>query len=133
MVATAAAHDAGPIAFRYPRGEGVGVDMPDFGEVLEIGKGRVLAEGSHVAFLSFGAHLDEVRRAAELLARRGITVTLADARFAKPLDTDLIAQLARHHAALITVEQGAQGGFGAMVLHHLANTGALDRGLTVRT
>ncbi len=133
MVATAAAHDAGPIAFRYPRGEGVGVEMPAPDEVIEIGKGRLIAEGSHVAFLSFGAHLDEVRRAAEILARRGITATIADARFAKPLDTELIAQLARHHAALITVEQGAQGGFGAMVLHHLANSGALDRGLTLRT
>ncbi len=133
MVATAAAHDAGPIAFRYPRGEGVGAEMPEFGEVLEIGRGRVVAEGEHVAFLSFGAHLAEVSRAAEALAARGITATIADARFAKPLDTDLIAQLARHHKSLITVEQGAQGGFGAHVLHHMANTGLLEHGLALRT
>jgi 1-deoxy-D-xylulose-5-phosphate synthase len=116
MVATAAAYDAGPIAFRFPRGEGVGVDLPARGQVLEIGKGRVLAEGDKVALLSFGAHLSEVRLAAESLAARGVTATIVDARFAKPLDTDLIDQLARHHQALITVEQGAQGGFGAMVL-----------------
>jgi 1-deoxy-D-xylulose-5-phosphate synthase len=133
MVATAAAYDAGPIAFRFPRGEGVGVDLPARGQVLEIGKGRVLAEGDKVALLSFGAHLSEVRLAAESLAARGVTATIVDARFAKPLDTDLIDQLARHHQALIIVEQGAQGGFGAMVLHHLANSGGLDRGLAVRT
>jgi len=133
MTATAAAHDAGPIAFRYPRGEGVGAEMPERGQLLEIGRGRVIAEGDQVAFLSFGAHLSEVRAAADLLARRGIATTIADARFAKPLDTDLIAQLARHHRALITVEQGATGGFGALVLHYLANSGGLDRGLAVRT
>ncbi|RVT81931.1 1-deoxy-D-xylulose-5-phosphate synthase [Rhodobacteraceae bacterium CCMM004] len=133
MVATAAAHDAGPIAFRYPRGEGVGVDLPETGAPLEIGRGRVLQEGSQVALLSFGAHLSECRLAAEALEARGISVTLADARFAKPLDTDLIGQLARHHAALITVEEGARGGFGAHVLHHLAMSGALDRGLAIRT
>ena len=133
MVATAAAHDDGPIAFRYPRGEGVGIEMPDYGETIEIGKGRVIAEGSHVAFLSFGAHLQETLAAAEALARRGVTATVADARFAKPLDTGLIDQLARHHKALITVEQGAQGGFGAMVLHHLANSGGLEHGLAIRT
>ena len=133
MVATAAAYDAGPIAFRYPRGEGVGVEMPERGRVLEIGRGRIVAEGDTLAFLSFGAHLAEVRLAAEALAARGITCTIADARFAKPLDLDLIDQLARNHAALITVEQGAQGGFGAHVLHHLANSGMLDRGLCLRT
>ncbi len=133
MVATAAAYDAGPIAFRYPRGEGVGADLPARGQVLEIGKGRVVAEGDKLAFLSFGAHLSEVRLAVEALEARGISCTIADARFAKPLDIDLIDQLARHHAALITVEQGAQGGFGAHVLHHLANSGGLDRGLAVRT
>jgi len=133
MVATAAAHDDGPIAIRYPRGEGAGVGLPAFGEVLEIGRGRIVAEGSHVAFLSFGAHLSEVRRAAEGLARRGITATIADARFSRPLDTELIEQLLRHHAALITVEQGATGGFGAQVLHHLANAGLLDRGVALRT
>jgi len=133
MVATAAAHDGGPIAFRYPRGEGVGVEMPARGEVLAIGKGRVLREGTAVALLSFGAHLAETLAAAEELESRGISVTVADARFAKPLDTDLIGQLVRNHAALITVEQGAAGGFGAHVLHHLAATGALDRGLAIRT
>jgi len=133
MIATAAAHDEGPIAFRYPRGEGVGAQMPERGQPLPIGRGRVISEGDQVALLSFGAHLSEVQAAAALLARRGITATVADARFAKPLDTDLIDQLARHHRALITVEQGAVGGFGAMVLHHLANSGGLDRGLAVRT
>ena len=133
MTATAAAHDDGPIAFRYPRGEGMGVEMPERGAVLEIGKGRVVREGEGVAILSFGAHLEESLAAAESLAARGVTCTVADARFAKPLDTDLIGQLARHHGALITVEQGARGGFGAHVLHHLAETGMLDSGLRVRT
>ena len=133
MVATAAAHDTGPIAFRYPRGEGVGVEMPERGQVLQIGRGRIVQEGDAVAFLSFGAHLSEVRLAAEALAAKGVSCTIADARFAKPLDTDLIGQLARHHGALITVEQGARGGFGAHVLHHLAEEGLLDRGLRVRT
>jgi 1-deoxy-D-xylulose-5-phosphate synthase len=133
MVATAAVHDGGPIAFRYPRGDGVGVDMPSQGVPITIGKGRIVEEGDTVALLSFGAHLAECRKAAEDLRTRGITVTVADARFAKPLDTQLIGQLARHHAALITVEQGATGGFGAQVLHHLAAKGALDRGLRIRT
>jgi 1-deoxy-D-xylulose-5-phosphate synthase len=133
MVATAAAHDAGPIAFRYPRGNGTGAEMPAEGRVLEIGKGRVVREGTDAAILSFGAHLSECLAAAEMLAARNIRVTVADARFAKPLDTALIADLARNHPVLITVEQGAQGGFGAHVLHHLANSGGLDRGLRVRT
>jgi 1-deoxy-D-xylulose-5-phosphate synthase len=133
MVATAAAYDAGPISFRYPRGDGAGVQMPERGVVLEIGRGRVLREGSDVALLCFGAHLPECLLAAESLAEQGISVTVADARFAKPLDTDLIAQLARHHAAIITVEQGAAGGFGAQVLQHLANSGGLDHGLRLRT
>ncbi|MEM8740741.1 MAG: 1-deoxy-D-xylulose-5-phosphate synthase, partial [Pseudomonadota bacterium] len=133
MVATAAAHDDGPIAFRYPRGEGVGVELPERGVPLKIGKGRVLREGTHVALLSFGAHLREAMMAAEGLAAQGISVTLADARFAKPLDTDLIGQLAAHHQALITIEEGAQGGFGAHVLHWLAGSGRLDRGLAIRT
>ncbi|MBN2761409.1 MAG: 1-deoxy-D-xylulose-5-phosphate synthase, partial [Rhodobacteraceae bacterium] len=123
----------GPIALRYPRGNGVGVTMPERPEVLEIGKGRIVAEGEHVAFLSFGAHLAEVRLAAEALAARGITCTVADARFAKPLDHALIDQLVRHHAAVITVEQGAQGGFGAHVLHYLANSGQLQSGAVLRT
>ncbi len=125
MVATAAAHDSGPIAFRYPRGEGEGIEMPERGEVLEIGKGRIVREGEDVALLSFGAHLGECRKAAETLAERGVSVTIADARFAKPLDTDLIRRLVRSHRAVVTVEQGAQGGFGAMVLHYLANEGLL--------
>jgi 1-deoxy-D-xylulose-5-phosphate synthase len=133
MVATAAAHDTGPIAFRYPREAGTGVDLPERGAVLELGKGRVLQEGEDVAFLSFGAHLSEVEAAAELLAADGLSATIADARFAKPLDMELIRRLARGHKALVTVEQGAQGGFGAMVLHALAAEGAFDEGLAIRT
>ncbi len=133
MTTTAAAYDEGPIAFRYPRGEGIGVEMPERGNVLEIGKGRVVREGTSVALLSFGAHLGEALAAAEDLEARGVSCTVADARFAKPLDTDLIAQLARNHEALITLEQGARGGFGAHVLHHLAAEGMLDAGLRVRT
>jgi 1-deoxy-D-xylulose-5-phosphate synthase len=133
MVATAVAHDSGPIAFRYPRGEGEGVTIPEKGEVLEIGKGRIVQDGTDIAILSFGTHLGESQKAAVLLEENGLSVTLADARFAKPLDTDLIRKLAKNHKALITVEQGAQGGFGAMVLHELANTGQLDGRLAVRT
>jgi 1-deoxy-D-xylulose-5-phosphate synthase len=133
MVATAAAHDEGPIAFRYPRGEGVGVEMPERGRVLEIGKGRVLREGTDVAILSFGAHLAEVLAAAEALAAQGVSATVADARFAKPLDTALIADLARNHAGIVTVEQGARGGFGAAVLEHMANAGLLDGRVRLRT
>src|SRR6056297_3600 len=133
MVATAAAYDDGPIAFRYPRGEGSGVEMPERGQPLEIGKGRMIREGKGVAILSFGTRLSEVLTACESLGLRGITPTVADARFAKPLDRDLILRLARDHEALITIEQGATGGFGAHVLHHLANTGGLDTGLKVRT
>jgi len=133
MVRTAVVHDAGPIAFRYPRGEGEGVEMPEFGTVLEIGKGRIVSEGSDIAILSFGAHLASCRRAKTLLEENGLSVTLADARFAKPLDHALIRQLVSHHKALITVEQGARGGFGAMVLHYLANDGLLGRGCQVRT
>ncbi|MBK5927943.1 1-deoxy-D-xylulose-5-phosphate synthase [Rhodobaculum claviforme] len=133
MVATATEYDEGPIAFRYPRGEGMGVAMPERGLPLEIGKGRIVREGTGVAILSFGAHLSECLVAADALEARGVSATVADARFAKPLDTDLIAQLVAHHGALITVEQGAEGGFGAQVLHWLARTGRLDRGLAVRT
>ncbi len=133
MVATAAGYGEGPIAFRYPRGDGVGVEMPDRGRALEIGRGRVVREGTKVALLSFGAHLVECLRAAEELEARGVSATVADARFAKPLDTDLIDRLVREHAAVITVEQGAEGGFGAQVLHWLARTGRLDRGLAIRT
>ena len=133
MVATAAAHDSGPIAFRFPRGEGVGVEMPARGTPLEIGRGRVVREGTKVALLSLGTRLAECLRAAEELEARGLSTTVADARFAKPLDRELILRLAREHAALITVEEGAMGGFGAHVLHLLAAEGALDRGLAVRT
>ncbi|MFP4328358.1 MAG: 1-deoxy-D-xylulose-5-phosphate synthase [Paracoccaceae bacterium] len=133
MVATAAAHDAGPIAFRYPRGAGTGVVLPERGEVLQIGKGRVLREGNDVAILSYGAHLAEALAAADALAGEGLSVTVADARFAKPLDTELLMQLVRHHGALVTLEQGAEGGFGALVMHELARRGAFDRGLAIRT
>ena len=132
MVATAAAHDVGPIAFRYPRGDGVGVDMPQRGQVLEIGKGRVVKEGADVALLSLGAPLAECLAAAEELEGAGISTTVADARFAKPLDTALIDQLVRHHGTVVTVEHGAQGGFGAMVLHYLANSGQLDGRVSLR-
>jgi 1-deoxy-D-xylulose-5-phosphate synthase len=133
MVATAAAHDAGPISFRFPRGEGQGVDMPERGVPLEIGKGRIVAEGSRVAILSFGARLGEVQVAAEGLRARGIAPTIADARFAKPLDRDLILQLAADHEALITIEEGAVGGFGSHVAQLLADEGVFDRGLKYRS
>ncbi len=132
MVATAAAHDEGPIAFRYPRGEGVGLELPERGVPLQIGRGRVVREGTDAAILSFGAHLGECHLAANLLKDTGVSVTLADARFAKPLDTGLIEQLVRHHGVLITVEQGAMGGFGAQVLMHLAQAGLLEAGVSVR-
>lgn len=133
MVATAAAWDEGPIAFRYPRGEGVGVEMPARGLPLEIGKGRVLREGSRVALLSFGTRLSESLKAAEALGSRGVSVTVADARFAKPLDRDLVLQLARGHEALVTVEEGAVGGFGSHVAQLLAEEGVFDRGLKFRS
>ena len=133
MVATAAAHDSGPIALRYPRGEGVGVDLPEHGEPLTIGKGRVVREGSRIAILSLGARLHEALKAAEDLAARGLSTTVADARFAKPLDRDLILRLASTHKLLITVEEGAIGGFGSHVLTLLSEAGALENGLKVRT
>jgi 1-deoxy-D-xylulose-5-phosphate synthase len=133
MVATAAAIDDRPSAFRYPRGEGLGVAIPEIPEPLEIGRGRIVREGSAVAILSFGARLGESLKAADLLAARGVSATVADARFAKPLDEDLILRLAREHEALITIEEGAVGGFGAFVLQMLAARGGLDRGLKVRT
>ncbi|VAW01348.1 1-deoxy-D-xylulose 5-phosphate synthase [hydrothermal vent metagenome] len=133
MVATAAAHDDGPIAFRYPRGEGEGVEMPEHGEVLEIGKGRIIVEGARVALLSFGTRLGEVRKAAEKLSARGINPTIADARFAKPLDEDMILQLAANHEALITIEEGAIGGFGSHVAQLLAENAVFDAGLKFRS
>ncbi|TMM50584.1 1-deoxy-D-xylulose-5-phosphate synthase [Sulfitobacter sabulilitoris] len=134
MVETAAAHDSGPIAFRYPRGAGTGVAVPERGEVLQIGKGRMIREGTgEVALLSLGTHLGECEAAAKVLDSQGISVTIADARFAKPLDMALIARLARSHGALITVEQGAMGGFGASVLQAMAAHGLLDHGCRVRS
>ncbi|WP_293447406.1 1-deoxy-D-xylulose-5-phosphate synthase [Planktotalea sp.] len=133
MVATAVAHDSGPIAFRYPRGTGTGVEMPEVGNVLEIGKGRIVREGTDVAILSLGAHMSECLKAADLIEAQGISVTVADARFAKPLDRALLRQLVKNHKALITVEQGSLGGFGAMVLQDLAQDGSLDGDIAVRT
>ncbi|CAM3910498.1 1-deoxy-D-xylulose-5-phosphate synthase [Paracoccus yeei] len=132
MVATAAAHDAGPIAFRYPRGEGMGVEMPERAEPLEIGKARVITEGKRVAILSLGTRLGEVMRAREELQALGVTPTVVDARFAKPLDRDLILCLARTHEALITIEEGAVGGFGSLVAQLLADEGVFDDGLRFR-
>jgi 1-deoxy-D-xylulose-5-phosphate synthase len=133
MVATAAAHDTGPIAFRYPRGEGMGVEMPARGVPLEIGRGRVVAEGGRVAILSFGTRLAEVLKAREALAARGLAPTVADARFAKPLDRDLILRLVAEHEALICVEEGAIGGFGSHVAQLLAEAGVFDRGYCFRS
>jgi len=133
MVATAAAHDSGPIAFRFPRGEGVGVEMPERGVPLEIGRGRMIREGKRVAILSFGTRLAEVMKAAEALDARGISPTVADARFAKPLDRDLILRLAHDHEALITIEEGAVGGFGSHVAQLLAEEGVFDTGLKYRS
>ena len=133
MVATAAAIDDRPSAFRYPRGEGLGVEMPEEGKPLEIGKGRILREGTKVALLSFGARLGECLKAADELAGFGLSATVADARFAKPLDVDLVLRLAREHEVLLTIEEGAVGGFGSYVLQALSDHGALDRGVKVRT
>ncbi len=133
MVRTALEIDDRPSAFRFPRGEGVGVDLPERGVALEVGKGRMISEGSRVAILNFGTRLKEVREAAETLTQRGITPTVADARFSKPLDEALILQLARHHEALITVEEGAIGGFGSHVAQLLAEKGVFDTGLKYRS
>jgi 1-deoxy-D-xylulose-5-phosphate synthase len=132
-IATAVEIDDRPSAFRYPRGEGTGVTIPDLAAPYEIGKGRIVREGTAVAILSFGTRLTEALKAADMLAARGLSATVADARFAKPLDVELILRLARHHEALITVEEGAVGGFGSFVLQTLAEHGALDRGLKVRS
>ena len=133
MVATQVAIDDRPSALRYPRGEGLGVQMPEHGVPLEIGKGRILREGTKVALLSFGARLGECLKAAEELGACGLSTTVADARFAKPLDVDLMLRLAREHEVLITIEEGSIGGFASQVLHALAEHGALDRGLKVRS
>jgi len=128
MVATQVAIDDRPSALRYPRGEGVGVEMPEFGVPLEIGKGRIVREGHKVALLSFGTRLAECLKAADELGHLGLSTTVADARFAKPLDTDLVLRLAREHEVLVTIEEGSVGGFGAHVMQTLAEEGALDRG-----
>ena len=133
MVATAAAIDDRPSAFRYPRGEGVGMELPARGTPLEIGKGRIVREGSKVAILSLGARLQECLQAADELGAYGLPTTVADARFAKPLDTAMIRKLAQTHEVLITIEEGSSGGFGAHVLEFLAGDGVLDQGLRIRT
>ncbi|WP_037149670.1 1-deoxy-D-xylulose-5-phosphate synthase [Rhizobium freirei] len=133
MVRTAAAYDLGPISFRYPRGEGVGIELPERGQILEIGKGRVVKQGSKVALLSFGTRLADSLAAAEDLDAAGLSTTVADARFAKPLDHDLIRQLAAHHEMLITIEEGSVGGFGSQVMQFLAREGLLDNGLKIRS
>ncbi len=133
MTSTAVAYDEGPIAFRYPRGEGVGLDLPERGKILEIGKGRIVKEGTKVALLAYGGRLAETLKAADMLEAQGLSTTVADARFAKPLDHELIMQLVRNHEVLITVEEGSRGGFGAFVLHYLSDQGVLDSGLKIRT
>lgn len=133
MIATSLDIDDRPSAFRYPRGDGVGVEIPELATPLQIGKGRIVKEGTKVAILSLGTRLQEAMKAAETLEQSGISVTVADARFAKPLDEDMILRLAREHEVLVTVEEGAMGGFGAFVLQMLAEKGALDRGLKIRT
>ncbi len=133
MVRTAAEYDLGPIAFRYPRGEGLGLELPERGDVLEIGRGRIVREGNTIAILSLGGRLAEALKAADILESHGLSTTIADARFAKPLDSDLVLRLASEHEALITIEEGSVGGFGSHVLHLLAGAGRLDDGLVIRT
>jgi len=133
MVATAAAIDDRPSAIRYPRGEGVGLPLPEEGEILEIGKGRIMQQGAHIAILSLGTRLQEAMKAAEALKAHGLTTTVADARFAKPLDHAMIRDLALNHEVLITIEEGAIGGFGSHILDYLTNEGLLENGLRVRT
>jgi 1-deoxy-D-xylulose-5-phosphate synthase len=133
MVSTAVAIDDRPSALRYPRGEGIGVPLPAEGKPLEIGKGRIVREGSKIALFSFGARLAECLKAADELATYGLSTTVADARFAKPLDVDLLLRLTREHEVLVTVEEGSIGGFGGFVMQALAEHGVLDRGLKVRS
>ena len=133
MVRTAAAYEDGPLAFRYPRGEGVGVDLPERGDLLEIGKGRIVREGNKIALLSLGTRLADAMLAAEELDSYGLSTTVADARFAKPLDEELVARLAREHEALIMIEEGSVGGFGSHVLQFLSTNGYLDGHLKVRS
>ncbi len=133
MVATCAAIDDAPSAVRFPRGDGIGVAMPEVGVPLEIGRGRIVREGTSIALLNFGGRLGECLKAAQELGAYGLSTTVADARFAKPLDTDLINRLVRHHEVVITIEEGSIGGFASHVLHHLATSGQLDHGLKIRT
>lgn len=133
MIATAAAHDSGPSAVRYPRGEGMGVKLPDEGDILEIGKGRIVREGKQIAILSLGTRLEEALKAADEFNAKGLSCTVADARFAKPLDLEMIRKLALEHEVLITIEEGSIGGFGSHVLDYLSNEGLLEAGLKVRT
>ena len=132
MVATAVAYEEGPLAFRYPRGEGIGVDMPETGKALTIGKGRILREGSKVALLSFGGRLHEALKAADELAAHGYPTTVADARFAKPLDTDLVERLTREHEVIVTIEEASIGGFATQVLEHLVKNDLIKDGLKIR-
>src|SRR6185437_15840647 len=133
MVSTQVAIDDGPSALRFPRGDGIGVEMPAAGVPLEIGRGRIVREGTSIALVSFGARLQECLKAAQELAARGLSATVADARFAKPLDTALITRHAREHEVVLTIEEGAVGGFGSFVLHYLATSGQLDHGLKIRS
>jgi 1-deoxy-D-xylulose-5-phosphate synthase len=133
MVRTAAEFDEGPISFRYPRGDGRGIELPERGTLLKIGRGKVCREGTKVSILSFGAHLQEAFSAADELDQMGISTTVADARFAKPLDTKLIKQLAENHEVLITIEEGSIGGFGSHVAHWLLNNQLLEKGLKYRS
>ena len=132
MVRTAVSYDEGPLAFRYPRGEGVGVDMPERGEELTIGRGRILREGGKVALLSFGGRLHEVMKAADELAAHGYPATVADARFAKPLDTEMVERLVREHEVVLTIEEASIGGFATQVLEHLAKNDLIKDGLKIR-
>jgi len=132
MVKTALDIDDGPSSIRYPRGEGVGAEIPSDLKALEIGKGRIVREGTTIALLSYGTRLQEALRAAEMLSAQGLSVTVADARFARPIDADLVERLAKNHEVLVTLEEGSKGGFGSFVLEHLANAGALDTGLKIR-
>jgi 1-deoxy-D-xylulose-5-phosphate synthase len=133
MVSTCVAIDDAPSAVRFPRGEGIGVDLPEIGVPLEIGRGRILREGTKIALLSYGGRLNECLKAAQELGTYGLSTTVADARFAKPLDTDLVNRLVREHEVVVTIEEGSIGGFGSFVLHHLAMSGQLDQGLKIRT
>jgi 1-deoxy-D-xylulose-5-phosphate synthase len=133
MVATAAAYNDGPTAIRYPRGDSLGLEIPELSTILEIGKARLVKEGSKIALLSLGTRLEECKKAAADLDARGLSTSIADMRFAKPLDLDLIARLAKSHEVIITIEEGSIGGFGSHVLHHLANMGLMDHGLKIRS